>query len=686
VGSLFLDSFDAFFASSRLCAGLKSDFQHPAGGIKWIVLVVSISHLLSMRCVGMTTANIDSVFVTGDSASVLDLEDVLEQSLGLEFDPELLARCLWLHDHPLDINAATQEELLGIPGVTASDVEAVERHRRSHRPFREVIEVANVEGLGARAWALMRPFVTVTARRPVLDHRSKASWVLHSPSAADTAWLGGPSAIYERAIISPARGWECGVVAESDAGERIRDGFVTGYVHHESSGFLRRFLLGDFVASGGLGLVWGEGLRTNAKFSGLMGGTLSPHRSSSELGFLRGVGISMALPCGKGEVRAHALTSRNACSATVDGSGGISSVGGVVSFRTANDLAKRNTVHVSCIGGRIEYLGASGLRCGSSVLWAQLDRPIIADNPFELSGREFWAAGFDIGGQIGLMRGALELASARGETGVIGGLRIGVSRRCSMHLSFCHCAPGFHSLLATGGSNGDVARNTREIRWNVEVVPAPGSFLQIEIRQFKNPWRTGTELFPKSGQEVSGEAGLHLTPGIDFFMKAVEQITEQEMKRIAAGREIVSKAPAGIRRFRCTALFTRGERWLFRSRVEWVRVMDPSVGTDQYGWMGSAELRWSPGRWLTLSGRAILFQTEAYDARVYAIESDVDGGASSTILSGTGRRWYCVAASHPLRSLRLAVRYASSAHLLGSRISNADSQVSVQFDFQTDLP
>jgi hypothetical protein len=666
---------------------LKSDYQHPAGGIKWIVVVVSISHLLSMRCGGMTTADVPPVFFTGDSANVADLEDVLEQSLGLDADPELLARCLWLYDHPLDINSATQEELFGIPGVSASDVEAVQRHRRSHRPFREVMEVANVEGLSARAWRLMHPYVTVSsAHRPLLDQRSRASFMLRRSSAADSAWLGGTSSIYGRAILSPARGWECGLVAEADAGERMRDGFVTGFVHHESSGFLRRLILGDFLASGGLGLVLGEGLRANGEFAGSMSGTLLPHRSSSELGFLRGVGVSVALPWGEGEVRAHALGSRIACSAAVDSSGGITGVGTVVSFRTTNELARRNTAHVSCLGGRIEYLGTSGLRCGSSLLWGRFDRPIIADHPYELSGREFWSAGVDIGGQVGLARGDLELALARGETGVIAVLRIDASHRCSVKFSFRNCTPGFHSLLAIGGSNGEAARNTREVRWSVEVVPGHKSFLQAEIRQYRRSWRTGTELFPKSGQEVSGEAGVQLTRGVDLSMKAEEQITEQEIKRITTGRVCVGKVQGGLRRFRCTALFTRGERWLFRSRMEWARVLDPSVGSDQYGWMGSVELRWSPGTWLTLSGRAILFQTEAYDARVYAIESDVDGGVSSTILSGTGRRWYFMAVGHPFRSMRLAVRYASSAHLLGPRISNVDSRLSVQFDFQTDLP
>jgi hypothetical protein len=652
---------------------------HPAAMLVGILLLAPCD-------VGAVLSS-DTLVVAGDSSNVGTLEETFERSMGDPDDTDLAARLLWLQEHPIDLNDATEDDLLNIPGVMPADVAVIQLHRRTHRPFKNVLELGDVEGLSPRGWFQLRQFITVgSPRRPLVDLRSRIAMSVGSTSGVDAEWLGNPTAHMQRLITAPARGWECGCSFESDAGEQVQHGFVTGYIHHESAGVLRQLILGDMSIAGGLGLVWGEGMRNAGIMAGPVCGTLIPHRSTSEQDFLRGIGASLAFPCASGELRFHTICSHNACPATVVGSGSINGFSSVVSYRTENDLKKRNAAHVSCFGGRIEYLAPRGVRCGSSVMFARCDQSILADRPFDLSGNEFWSTGVDCGFQIGAARGAIEAAFSRKGSGVLGLLVFSFFRGCALHVSYRRCTPDFHSPMALGGSWGDAVRNMHEIICSVDLVPIKGSFLQVKLSQYRRPWRLSTELLPNGGQEVSAELGFSLATGLDLRLKGGEHLVEQEINTDSGGRLQVCKKFSRKGQLQCTATFTRGERWFIRSRVEYLRYSNPSTGSDEYGWMGSGEMRWTPGRWLTLSGRAMLFQTDTYDSRVYAIESDIDGGISSTLLAGTGRRWYCMAASRFCRSLKCAVRYASTVHMRGSREVGWESRLSLLVDFQLDPP
>jgi hypothetical protein len=628
-------------------------------------------------------ADRDSVLVTCDSTNALTLEDVLEQSLGIDFDSELLARCLWLVDHPIDINDASQDDLLGIPGLTTSDVEAIQRHRRSHRPFREVMEVANIEGLSARAWGLMRSFVTVgTHRLPLVDNRSRLSQPLQTSSAADTAYLGSTLAATQRLVVSPARGWECGAVGDADAGERLQDGFVSAYFQHESSGFFRRLIVGDMVATAGLGLIWGQGVWRDSPFKGSFSGSLSPHRSSGELNYLRGIGMSVAFPLGPGELRAHVTASTTPCAASLDSSDEITSLSSGGAYRTPNSVRRKNAVHLRCIGGRVEFIGPSAMRCGASFAIGSFDHPIKADRLYEPSGSDFNAFGVDLAGNIGPIQGDAEFAASPQGVGAIVLLGFPFAHGCVTHFYIRNCAPGFHSPLTTGGALGEATRNSQELHWNLEVTPFKKMFLQVEIVHFRKPWRSASEVFPGSRSEFSIDAGMKVAPGCELAFRGEKRTIEQEGSLVVDGKTTVSIQESVRRRIRCICNLTRGERWHIRGGIEAVRFMTPAVGTDESGWLASGEIRWTPGRLLSLAARATFFQIESYDARIYAIESDVGGGASSTMLTGTGRKWSCQVVSRPLRNFRLALQYVSTTKMKGSHLAGSDSQIAGEIDFQ----
>jgi competence protein ComEA len=68
-------------------------------------------------------------------------------------------------DGRLDLNAASADELEGLPGVGPKTAQRILEDRRVHGPFRKPSDLTRVKGIGPKTLERLRPFVTVSAPR-----------------------------------------------------------------------------------------------------------------------------------------------------------------------------------------------------------------------------------------------------------------------------------------------------------------------------------------------------------------------------------------------------------------------------------------------------------------------------------------------------------------------------------------
>ncbi|MCS7166006.1 MAG: helix-hairpin-helix domain-containing protein [Gemmatales bacterium] len=66
-----------------------------------------------------------------------------------------------LPDEPIDLNTATKDELLRLPGIGPVLAERILVERDSHGPFESVEDLLRVRGIGKRSLEKLRPFVRV---------------------------------------------------------------------------------------------------------------------------------------------------------------------------------------------------------------------------------------------------------------------------------------------------------------------------------------------------------------------------------------------------------------------------------------------------------------------------------------------------------------------------------------------
>ncbi len=62
----------------------------------------------------------------------------------------------------ININTATKDELIALPGIGPSKAQAILDYRKAHGPFKSVEELKDVKGIGAKRFEKLKPELAVT--------------------------------------------------------------------------------------------------------------------------------------------------------------------------------------------------------------------------------------------------------------------------------------------------------------------------------------------------------------------------------------------------------------------------------------------------------------------------------------------------------------------------------------------
>lgn len=74
----------------------------------------------------------------------------------------------------VNLNTATKDELIALPGIGPAKAQAIIDYRTAHGPFKSVEELKDVKGIGAKRFEKLKPELTVTATAPKPGSAAKA--------------------------------------------------------------------------------------------------------------------------------------------------------------------------------------------------------------------------------------------------------------------------------------------------------------------------------------------------------------------------------------------------------------------------------------------------------------------------------------------------------------------------------
>lgn len=231
---------------------------------------------------------------------------------------ELLEELVDLHEHPLDINSTTIEELKRLPFLEPKEAEAIVDYRARYGAFHslgELLLIPELERSQIR-WLRQLLFVPTESQNDRSAQKEKDNGLRQELTTrvdvplyerAGWPWAQGV-ANRIRYTLQSGRHWDIGLRAEKDSGEPMftRDNPLWdswgGHVMFKDLRIGSHLscpvaILGDYKATFGEGLVMNTGFRLGKQQTNLWRtpSLLRPHRSTDECRFLRGAAATLVM-------------------------------------------------------------------------------------------------------------------------------------------------------------------------------------------------------------------------------------------------------------------------------------------------------------------------------------------------------------------------------------------------------
>ncbi len=579
-----------------------------------------------------------------------------------EYDWEEESEALSLHlKEPLNLNAATREELQLFPFLTDLQIEHLLAYIYLHGPMQTLYELQLVEDWDRRTIDRIRPFVCVkpaenssaTLWKTMLKNALKygkneciirTDIPFYKRKGYEQVYTG--SAVYNavRHGFRYRQNLYAGIVAEKDAGEPFASHHNrTGYDHYGFHLFLRNFgkwkaiALGDYRMSFGQGLVVGDrfspGKTVYATSQNSQAYGIRKHSSTDEYHYFRGAAATF-LPAPQWEVSAfysYRLT---------DGDikdGKIVSIRRTGLHRSAAEAEDRRTCALQVMGGRLNFRGER-LQIAATGLYGAFDREY---NPrltgyarHRQHGREFRNAGLDY--SYRRRKVFLQGETAIGTRGWATLNRMDYSVSEIVRLLFAH---RFYSYDYWGwfarsfGENGRV-QNENGGYAGIEATPFRGWRFFASVDVFRFPYKQYRISRPSDGMEVLFQADF--SPFKQLSMYARYGYERKDRDRAGSQGDIT--LPTFRHRCRYRLNYAPSPHFSLRTTADFAHFHSHGQ-TASSGYQATQRIAFGfPHFPLRFELQGTYFHTADYDSRIYVAERGLRYGLYTPAWHGRGFR------------------------------------------------
>ena len=586
-----------------------------------------LSFLLPVSLYGQTSRPWEQLL-----SDVMTVEDV--ESSAWEDTYNLLCD---LEEQPMNLNAATREELEQLPFLSDRQVEDIMEYRDRYGSMKSMNELRMIASLDIVQIELMGYFTYVPedvkekSSFPPLAHIAKygrhelmgnVRVPLYKRKGDDNGYLGYPYRHWLRYQFNYNDFVKAGLVGSQDAGEpffanRNSAGydFYSYYVQVKHMGRLENLVVGKYKLSAGMGLVlnnsFGMGKLSMLQQLGRNTSTVRPHSSRSQSGYFQGAAATVRLSA---PLQLTAFVSYRPIDATLNADNTMRSIVTDGYHRTETEMAKKNNSHATDAGAHIAYRH-QGLHAGATAVYTHFDRELkpLTSTPY----RRYYAQGQDflnLSADYGYMhpRFALNGETAldrQGHIATLNNLSLQATDGLSLMLLQRFYSYRYTSLYARAVSEGGHVQNESAIYFGATWKVSPKLRLQVytdyayfawlryQVSQSSRAWDNLLSLTYSLGDwTLTGRHRLQFRPKDDATKTQLQDLTEHRAR---------------------LALSWNGTNLSCTTQADGVST--GASGAHDKGFMvgESVACQW---RSLKLSFNAGYFNTDSYDARLYVYE------------------------------------------------------------------
>ena len=605
-------------------------------------------------------------------------ELMLEQLTQASEDPlpeedENLPDIEALRKHRLNLNQASQADLLRLPGVSPWQAWQLLQYRKAFGELLDLAELQAVPGWYPEVIRALLPLVDIHSERrplPLMKERMEKGeqMLLFRFSAMRTRdisgpfaegrqdWAGMPAGMLLRYRFQFRDLLQWGITVEKDAGERWFPGkllkgpdFLSLHLAIRSIGPMRALLLGDFQVNLGQGLVQWQGMAalmgSGAGSVFRKGQGIRAHRGTDEARFFRGLATEWGWRK-MGLILFGSVVRRDATLAAGDSTGDIavSSIRWSGWHRTASERAGWGQLQIRSLGSSW-YWDNGRWRFSWNMVGHWFDKKLQPTPAVyqlaPLSGERWLNQGLHYQGNWGRVFLFGEAAmSQRGAMAFQQGLLMTPSRDVELAFLVRHFSPRYRTLQASAFSQQSAPSNESGIYLGMTFRPQPAWQVEGWVDMARFPWLRYRVDAPSF--RVDHSISLSWKPQKKLILTQRASWSKRWLNQVIDAQPLPMPALQSLFHYRFQFEYHPDRTIRLIQRVDMTKHWMTSA--EARGAMISVDLNWQPPKHpISYSARVSWFDTDNYETRIYQMERDVLYLNSMSAFYRRGTRIYLLA-------------------------------------------
>jgi hypothetical protein len=634
-----------------------------------------------------------------------DLERAIEEIDPEESDldiEELLEYLQNLASNPVNVNRASVDDLLLIPGLNLRLAESIVQ-QRSRTPFTQVDDLLDVNGIGPATLGRIRPYITVGSglelgRDLYLNPRfwttnsrfegfSRYQRVVQEQEGFarpdSSGFLGSPVKYYQRYRYT-SNYLSLNLTQEKDAGEELAGinefDYNSWHIAVQDVGNLQSLVVGDYSVSVGQGLLlWSGG--AFGKGRDVIRGVsknergVRPFTSAQEgIGF-RGIAATYG-----NNLQVTGFYSNRSRTASLNDDGTVNFPTESGFHRTISELDRKNSLDQTTVGGRIRARIPYGF-VGVTGFFNRFDQPVAAGSqPYQT----YNFSGTDLSGYAADYRLLIGPAIAFGEFaytdnggyGLLTGTEFELSANSDLILSYRYYDKALQSIYGAGfGEQSGDPGNEEGFYIGFEHDLNEQISISAYLDQFRFPAPRFQTRQPTSGYDWLGF--IEYTPMRELSLYALIRYQTKEEEYATTddfGREIRLLGDNKRTGARFQAEYQVHPKVRLRTRFDMARTRD-TIEDETWGYLVFQDVRFYPRPNLKIDARITMFDTDDFSSRLYQFENDLLFVLSNTVLFDQGQRMYIVVNYEATEWLEFWLKAATTIYEDRNVISSGLNQI-----------
>lgn len=654
---------------------------------------------------------------TDDSQIQQQLENIAENTENEDADYTILTEVLvYSSENPINLNKTNIEELRALQLLNDIQINSLLSHIENNGKLITIYELQGISGFDLQSIRKILPYVKVTdnftsahfSTKEMFKNGQHSILLRYGRTVEDqtgfsptdssslyksmnSRYIGSPDKIYARYRFTYGTNISWGITAEKDQGELFfknkqkytYDWYEKSLNGNQKSGFdfysahfflknikrIKALVVGDYQATFGQGLtIWSGqafGKSSDIISTKKSGRGISPYTSVDENLFMRGAATTL----GYKKIEATIFYSRKRIDANVSDTTDTGEAAQISSLQetgyhsTSSELADKDAILQTLIGGNVSYKGKK-FNVGLSALSYQLDvdlkRSLSYYNQFEFSSSK----NLNIGADYNLIHRNFNFfgeasISKNGGKALVNGVLISLDPRLSFTVMHRYYQRNFQNLLSNGFAESSTAANEKGVYIGLVAKPTNRTTVTVYYDRFEFPWLKYQVNAPSFGNDYMAQFNYTPSKKIDMYLR----IRSRDKQKNTSDAVVIDYlVPVKQSNYRFNISYTITPSIKLKNRIELIDYKLDNNKT-QKGYLVYQDIVYSKlGKPLSVTLRYALFETDSYDARIYAYENDVPGSYSIPAHYNRGSRFYIMLDYNLTKRIELWFRYSQTVY------------------------